>query len=165
MTTTQRGRPDRVRQRDDGPRIDADLRERVLARLAHSDQRLTRHRERLIAVLADAVKPLTIPEIGDADPELAVSSIYRNLTRLVELNVVHRVVTAGDFAHYELAEDLTEHHHHHIVCSNCGAVEDFEASMKLEEAVREACRRVVRRTGFRIDRHVIDLIGLCAACS
>ena len=133
--------------------------------MAHSDQRLTRHRERLIAVLADAVKPLTIPEIGDADPELAVSSIYRNLTRLEELGVVHRVVTAGDFAHYELAEDLTEHHHHHIVCSNCGAVEDFEASTKLEEAVREACRRVVRRTGFRIDRHVIDLIGLCTDCS
>ena len=164
MTTTQRRRSDPARRNDDAPRIDADLRERVLARLAPSDQRLTRHRECLIAVLAEAVKPLTIPEIGDADPELAVSSIYRNLIKLEELGVVHRVVTAGDFAHYELAEDLTEHHHHHIVCSRCGAVEDFEASVKLEEAVRDASRRVVRRTGFRIERHVIDLIGVCTDC-
>ncbi len=165
MTTTPRRRSESVRRTRDEPRIDADLRERVRARLAHSDQRLTNHRERLIAVLAAAVKPLTIPEIGDADPELAVSSIYRNLTKLEELGVVHRVVTAGDFAHYELAEDLTEHHHHHVVCSRCGAVEDFEASVKLEEAVRDASRRVVRRTGFRIERHVIDLIGVCTNCA
>lgn len=164
MTTTKRRRSDPARRNDDEPLIDADLRERVLARLTPSEQRLTRHRECLIAVLAAAVKPLTIPEIGDADSELAVSSIYRNLTKLEELGVVHRVVTAGDFAHYELAEDLTEHHHHHIVCSSCGAVEDFEASVKLEEAVRDASRRVVRRTGFRIERHVIDLIGLCTDC-
>src|SRR6478735_7373488 len=101
-------------------RLDDDLRARVAALLARADQRFTRQREALVAVLAHAERPLTIPEIGAVDSGLAVSSIYRNITKLEELGVVHRVVTAGDFAHYELAEDLTEHHHHHLVCSSCG---------------------------------------------
>jgi Fe2+ or Zn2+ uptake regulation protein len=145
-------------------RLDADLRARVEALLAQADQRFTRHREALVTVLARAERPLTIPEIGAVDAELAVSSIYRNLTKLEELGVVHRVVTAGDFAHYELAEDLTEHHHHHMVCSSCGAVSDFEAPPKLEHSVREAARQVGRRTGFRTQHHLVDLIGLCADC-
>lgn len=145
--------------------LDPDLRDRVEARLARFDQRFTRSREALVTVLATAVRPLTIPEIGDTDPDLAQSSIYRNLTKLEEFGIVHRVVTANDFAHYELAEDLTEHHHHHLVCSNCGALEDFEAEAKLEAAVRDAARRAERRTGFRTQRHLVDLIGLCANCS
>jgi Fe2+ or Zn2+ uptake regulation protein len=116
-------------------------------------------------VLVAADRPLTIPEIGELDPELAVSSIYRNLTALEQLAIVHRVVTAGEFAHYELAEDLTEHHHHHLVCSNCGAVEDFDASTALEAAVRELARRAGRSTGFRTDRHLIDLVGRCTSCA
>ncbi|MBK5286947.1 MAG: transcriptional repressor [Acidimicrobiia bacterium] len=142
------------------------MRERIVGRLARGDQRLTSSREALVAVLAVSDRPLTIPEIGAADGGLAVSSIYRNLTMLEEVGVVHRVVTAsGDFAHYELTEDLTEHHHHHLVCSGCGSVEDFEASSQLEDSVRDAARRIARRSGFRIDRHLIDLIGLCPNCA
>lgn len=151
-----------------GPRrsLEPGLRERIVGRLARGDQRLTSSREALVAVLAVSDRPLTIPEIGAADGGLAVSSIYRNLTMLEEVGVVHRVVTAsGDFAHYELTEDLTEHHHHHLVCSGCGSVEDFEASSQLEDSVRDAARRIARRSGFRIDRHLIDLIGLCPNCA
>ena len=141
------------------------LRERIAARLARGEQRLTSSREALVAVLARSDRPLTIPEIAELDAGLAVSSIYRNLTVLEAAGVVHRVVTgAGDFAHYELTEDLTEHHHHHLVCSSCGSVEDFEASAQLEDSVRDAARRIGRRSGFRIERHLIDLIGLCPNC-
>ncbi|MGZ4676729.1 MAG: Fur family transcriptional regulator [Acidimicrobiia bacterium] len=145
--------------------LDADLRDRVAARLGRSGQRLTASRAALVAVLARARRPLTIPEIGKADADLAVSSIYRNLTLLVELDVVRRVVSHGDFAHYELAEELTDHHHHHLICSSCGGVEDFEAPAQLEASVRAASRHVTRRTGFRAERHLVDLIGVCANCS
>ena len=145
--------------------LDPALRERIAKRLVGGDQRFTRSREALVMVLAAAGRPLTIPEIADADSTLAVSSVYRNLTKLEELAVVHRIVTAGDFAHYELAEDLTRHHHHHLVCSSCGAVEDFEGSPELERSIRDAARRISRRTGFTTERHLVDLIGLCTNCA
>ena len=50
---------------------------------------------------------------------------------LERAGVVHRIVTADDFARYELAEDLTEHHHH-LICSACGDVRDFTVSPELE---------------------------------
>jgi Fe2+ or Zn2+ uptake regulation protein len=146
-------------------RLDDDLRVRVERRLAHVDQRFTRKREALVAVLAAAGRPLTIPEISQHDAELAASSIYRNLTVLEQVGVVRRLLTAGDFAHYELAEDLTERHHHHLVCSSCGAVEDFEAPSKLEQAVRSTQRQIQDCVGFQTESHLVDLIGLCADCA
>ena len=145
--------------------MDDDLRRRIATRLEGVGQRLTASRGALVTALADAERPLTIPEIADADASLAVSSTYRNLTTLEAVGVVHRVVTHGDFAYYELAEGLTERHHHHLICSNCGAVEDFDASPQLEQSVRGTARQIARRTGFRTERHVVDLIGLCADCT
>ncbi len=152
-------------KRDKSSGLDGDLRLRVTTRLDGVGQRFTASREALVTALAHAERPLTIPEIADADSSLAVSSTYRNLTMLEAVGVVHRVVTHGDFAHYELAEGLTERHHHHLICSNCGAVEDFDAPPKLEQAVRDAARHIARETGFRADRHVVDLIGRCADCT
>ena len=55
--------------------------------------------------------------------------MYRNLVVLEQAGVVRRVTSTDDFARYELAEDLTEHHHH-LICSSCGTVDDFTASRR-----------------------------------
>jgi Fur family ferric uptake transcriptional regulator len=146
------------------PSLAPNLRESIAARMHGTAQRLTPNREALLAVLAAARRPVTISEIVALDDSLATSTVYRNLTVLEELGVVHRVITNGEFAHYELAEDLTEHHHH-LVCSNCGAVDDVKASPKLEQSVRDAAREIARRTGFRTERHLLDLIGRCSRCA
>ncbi len=141
------------------------LRETVLTRLRRANQRLTSNREALLEVLArSGTGPLTIPEILAVRPDLAVSSVYRNLVVLEQADVVHRVVAQGGFAHYELVEELTEHHHH-VVCSNCGAVEDVPATATIERSVREAARQIARRTGFKTQRHRLDLFGLCQRCA
>lgn len=145
--------------------LDPELRARIAARLAGTEQRFTRSREALAAVLASSHRPLTIPEISQADTSLAQSSVYRNLTTLEDLGLVHRVITNGDYAHYELAENLTDHHHHHLVCSNCGAVQDIEMSAHVEDAVHQAAQQITRQTGFRIQRHLVDLVGLCSDCA
>lgn len=145
-------------------RLEPELRARVAKRFLEGDYRFTRNREALVATLAAADRPLTIPEIGVAARTLAVSSIYRNVAMLEALGIVQGVVTASDFAHYELAEDLTENHHHHLVCSSCGAVEDFVAPAQLEDSVRAAARRVGRKSRFRVERHSVDFIGLCPNC-
>ena len=127
--------------------VPGDLHETVAHRLREADQRYTTNRRALVEVLSEADRPLTIPELLDRRRSLPQSSAYRNLSILEEVGAVRRVVTNDDFARYELAEDLTEHHHH-LICSSCGAVEDFTVSKQLEERLTSAMAGIARRTGF-----------------
>jgi Fe2+ or Zn2+ uptake regulation protein len=140
------------------------LYETISALLHSQEQRLTPTRRCIVDVLEAADRPLTIPEILEARPELAQSSAYRNLVVLEQARVVHRVVTHADFARYELAEDLTGHHHH-LVCSNCGRVDDLPATAAVERAVAVAIDEAGHRTGFVTEHHRLDLVGLCADCT
>ncbi len=115
-------------------------------------------------VLAGADRPLTIPEILGQRRGLAQSSAYRNLVVLEQAGVVRRVVTHDDRTRYELTEELTGHHHH-LVCSLCGLVEDVPAPDDLERSVATAAARTARTTGFRIDHHRLDLVGVCERCA
>jgi Fur family ferric uptake transcriptional regulator len=135
------------------------------ARLEAAGQRATRNRLAIVEILAGAGQPLTIREIIERKRGLALSSAYRNLAVLEAARVVHRLVTGGDHARFELAEDLTLHHHHHLVCASCGTVEDFSASGPLERRVQEAMAQAAARAGFTPQAHRIDLIGLCRRCA
>ena len=135
----------------------------ALTRLRAAGQRVTKGRESLIAVLAATDHPLTLPEILAARPSLAQSSAYRNLTALEQADVVRRVNGADEFARYELAEDLTEHHHH-LICSACGRVEDTAMPGAIETAIEDAIARVEREHGFAVQSHRLDLLGTCRAC-
>ncbi|MEX1008626.1 MAG: Fur family transcriptional regulator [Acidimicrobiia bacterium] len=141
-----------------------DVREAAAARLHSVGQRLTANREALVNTFTTAPRPLTIPEILARRRELAQSSVYRNLVVLEEAGIVHRVVGTDDFARWELAEDLAGHHHH-LICASCGRVEDIPASAGLERSVAAAAAAVTRTTGFRTQRHRVDLVGLCKRCA
>ena len=73
-------------------------------RLSRSGQRYTRTRRRLIEVMVAAGRPLTLPEIVAAAPDLAQSSAYRNLDVLEQATVVSRVSGGSDHTHFELAD-------------------------------------------------------------
>ncbi len=135
----------------------------VAARLRTADQRYTRGRRRLVAVLREGDGPMTIQQVLAADPALAQSSVYRNLAILEEVGAVTRIVTRDDFARYELAEDLTGHHHH-LICTECGDVSDFSLTSSVEDELEQALRRVARRSGFEAAGHRLDLVGVCGDC-
>jgi Fe2+ or Zn2+ uptake regulation protein len=141
-----------------------DVRDAASRRLRGVGQRLTSNREALVDALEASPRPLTIPEILDACRGLAQSSVYRNLVVLEDAGIVHRVVGTDEFARWELAEDLAGHHHH-LICSSCGRVEDIPASAGLERSVAAAAAAITRTTGFRTQRHRVDLVGLCRACT
>ena len=138
--------------------------EAVAARLHSVGQRLTSNRQALLDALTAAARPLTIPEILDRRPDLAQSSVYRNLVVLEEAGVVHRVLGTDEFARWELTEDLAGHHHH-LICATCGRVEDVPASAGLERSVAAAAAAITRTTGFRTEHHRLDLVGVCESCS
>jgi Fe2+ or Zn2+ uptake regulation protein len=141
----------------------ADLHATVSERLRGAGQRYTPQRDALVSALERARKPLSIAEIVAAHtgPQ---SSVYRNLSVLEHAGVVRRVITEGEFARFELTEELTEHHHH-LICSNCGRVEDVTIPPGLEATMDRTLDRLARRSGFAKVRHRLDLIGTCRACA
>ena len=142
-----------------------DLHTSVAERLGEVGQRYTRGRRSLVTVLEEATRPLTIQEILGRDKALAQSSAYRNLVLLEQSEVVHRVVGTDEFARFELAEHLTDHHHHHLICSQCGQVADFTVSPEVEDALGSALARVADDAGFTASAHRLDLVGQCRRCA
>ncbi len=141
-----------------------DVDSEVAALLRRADQRYTSGRRRLVAALQQGRGPLTITQILDTDDSLAQSSVYRNLTILEEVGAVSRIITRDDFARYELAEHLTEHHHH-LICSSCGDVADFSLDSSTEDSLDLALHRAADALGFDVEAHRLDLLGVCADCN
>lgn len=135
----------------------------VEGRLRSVGQRYTSQRRAIVEALSRAGNPVAIPDLADARRGLPQSSVYRNLGVLEKAGAVHRVVTGEEFARYELAEDLTQHHHH-LVCRSCGAVEDVAVASSFERQVARAVSDIAERTGFSALTHRLDLIGTCRNC-
>jgi Fe2+ or Zn2+ uptake regulation protein len=141
----------------------ADLHVEVAGRLRRVGQRYTSRRRALVEIVSAASHPLSIPDILTARRALAQSSVYRNLAVLEQARVVRRIVTGEDFARFELAEDLSEHHHH-LVCSNCGTVEDVMLPGTLERRMEGALSEAAASAGFSATTHRVDVIGTCRDC-
>ena len=142
----------------------ADVHDTASRRIRAAGQRYTSGRRAVVDVLARATAPLTIPEVVAGGRRIPQSSAYRSLAVLEQAGVVRRILTSGDFARFELAEDLTQHHHH-LICSSCGGVEDFTAPPALERSLRRAVQDVEDATGFAAAHHRLDLVGTCTGCA
>lgn len=143
--------------------VDPAVDREVGVRLARGEQRYTPLRRALVETLAEAGRPLTIPEIRAGNPGLSQSSAYRNVTTLIEAGAVRRVNGTDDHGRFELAEDLSGHHHH-LVCATCGQVSDIHPSPRLERALAEAARAVAEEDDFEVTEHRFDMLGLCGDC-
>lgn len=123
--------------------------------------RATPGRIRLLDLLAQEKKPLTVAEIqkklkGAQD----VVTLYRSLEALATSNILQRSEFGHGHAHYEFVEKGK--HHHHIVCTKCETVEDF-SDASFEEALVHAAGKA--KSFKSINSHSLELFGLCANCS
>lgn len=133
-------------------------------RLSAIDQRYSPGRRRLVEVLARAAHPLVTTEISAATDDLPQSSVYRNLSILEEAGVVVKVLTTGERAAFELAEEL-KGHHHHVVCIDCGRVIDVDVPEEVEKLLSDGMSSLVAKEGFTLLGHRLDLLGRCDQCS
>lgn len=141
-----------------------DAHDAAALRLDATGQRYTRGRRALVEVLVGAERPLTLPEILLRRSDLPQSSAYRHLADLERAGVVRRVVATDEHSHFELAEDLTEHHHH-LICSGCGSVDDFTLPAEVERLLERSLEEAAAAAGFTTDHHRLDLVGTCRRCA
>lgn len=144
--------------------MSTDLHAVIEDRLRQAGQRYTAGRRRLVDALLTAAAPSTLPQLLAAEGPMPQSSAYRNLAVLEQVGVITKIVGAGDFASFELAEDLTGHHHHHLVCTSCGEVADFSLTPALERQLEKVLAAVAAEARYDLDSHRLDLVGRCAGC-
>jgi Fur family ferric uptake transcriptional regulator len=141
-----------------------ELGEIVEARLHRVDMRFTPGRRAIVELLATLGHPASISDIGARLPDVPTSSAYRHLVDLQGAGVVRRIAGKDEFARFELAEDLTEHHHH-LVCTRCGRVIDVTPSPAFERSVSKMVAQLASGEGFHPVSHDLDVIGHCSVCA
>lgn len=122
--------------------------------------RQTKQRETILAVLQEAGAALSADQIWEAArlhlPSLALTTVYRNLDRLLEQRLISAVLLPdGGATRYMPAGG----HRHHLVCMGCDRTIDLpQCPLEAVEAELE------KKTGFSIARHSLEIYGYCAQC-
>lgn len=93
--------------------------------------------------------------VQQSDPDVHLSTIYRNLEELERLGVIDRTSLGRGPAAYHLASAS----HGHFVCDSCGAMTEVP-----DEMFRELAEVALRQYGFAIDPHRFAVVGRCADC-
>jgi Fur family ferric uptake transcriptional regulator len=129
--------------------------------LQQSGFRVTRPRKAILEVLSQtggSLKPEEIQQRADPFcPGIGLVTVYRTLTLLADLGCIRRV-HQDDHCHGYARANLA--HGHHVVCRRCQQVVEFAGS----EDIGAMIGQVARQTGFRIDDHLLELMGVCPDC-
>jgi Fe2+ or Zn2+ uptake regulation protein len=133
---------------------------RAEAALRRRGGRITRARRALLELIERSIRPLSPGELQArlraGGVRMDRVSVYRNLTALLQLGLLHRVV--GSAAVRPCAERVRRCHHA-IVCTECGSAREFHS-----RALERALGAVRRSTRYRVREHVLELRGLCERC-
>lgn len=133
---------------------------RAEAALRRRGGRMTRSRRALLNLLERSPRPLAPRELHRELRRRGVPidlvSVYRNVSALLDLGLLHRVLGSAAVRPCGGGEPRC---HHAVVCTGCGSAREFH-SRRLERALGE----VHRATGFSIQEHLLELRGLCAGC-
>jgi len=129
--------------------------------LSRAGWRITTPRRVVMQVLQRAGRPLSPQEIymrgRRIHRSLGLVSVYRSLEVLERVGLVRRVHQEDRCDGYILA---SPGHHHILLCRRCGRTVEFPGAEDLSGLIAQ----VEQRTGFQVEDHLLELIGLCSPC-
>lgn len=134
--------------------------ETILGKLSDEGYRLTQPRRAVIQVLLGDDGYSSPAQVHQRArtlcPGVSLVTVYRTLDLLTQLGFARRI-HADDGCHgYACA---SHGHRHHLVCRRCGAATEFEGC-----DLSAFLDRVSGETGYAIEDHLLELVGLCATC-
>ena len=133
---------------------------RVVVR--ESGGRITRSRLAILEAICDMAGHF-LPEdlarkLAERGEPVSLTTLYRNIPLLVEAGIIRETcISEGRGLRYELA--VGSAHHDHLICSRCGRKIEF--SYPAIDVLQE---EVARSHGFVLERHHLELIGVCPEC-
>lgn len=134
--------------------------ERILQQLSQAGYRITRPRRAVVRALLEDDGYSNAAQVHERArlhcPGVGLVTIYRTLDLLSEAGFVRRI-HSQDGSHCYAATQRG--HWHHVVCRRCGAAVEFEGCDLVP-----FLERISRETGYIIEKHLLELVGLCSAC-
>jgi Fe2+ or Zn2+ uptake regulation protein len=124
--------------------------------VARRGYRVTAPRRALLARMQAMGDHFTAEALVAASPGVGRATVFRTLRLLQDIGTLCQVVLDDGTLQYRLT---TGGHHHHIVCSQCGAVNDF-SSCDIQALLDE----IATRTGYDIEAHRLEVYGRCSQC-
>lgn len=125
-------------------------------------QRNTWQRDRVRAALGDAPGFVSAQDLHaalrDDNTGIGLATVYRALATLAASGEADQLQSPDGEAIYRACS--TTGHHHHLICRSCGTAVEIEAS-----EVEAWAQRTAAAHGFTHAEHVVDIFGLCAACT
>lgn len=132
----------------------------IVRQLSQAGYRITKPRRSVIRALLEDEGYSSPADVHARARRYSASvglvTVYRTLELLAQMGFARRIHT-GDGCHGYAA--ASNGHHHHLVCRRCGAAIEF-AGCDLSPFLD----RVSRETGFAVEDHLLELVGLCTAC-
>ncbi len=123
--------------------------------------RVTAARCAVLRALHGSDVPLTPQEIAERGQAyhaaLGLVTAYRTLELFERLGIVHRIHRPDGCHGFVLGEPG---HQHTLVCRQCGRTQVFVGCAALEALTEH----LEATTGYRIDGHLLQFIGLCQTC-
>jgi Fur family transcriptional regulator, ferric uptake regulator len=89
-------------------------------------------------------------------PQINISTVYRTLDLLEEMELVRHTHFDDGVAQYHLAETEL---HQHLICRGCGREQELDV-----EILRPLGDMLDKQYGFQLDLAHFALIGRCASC-
>jgi Fur family ferric uptake transcriptional regulator len=131
-----------------------------LERLEESGCRITSPRRAIVNILASSDHALEAVEIFDLSREdhqqMGLVTVYRTLEMLEQLGLVQRVHQAEGCHLYLRAP---QGHEHILVCKACRRTDYFSG-----DDLTELIEATSQKSGYQIEDHWLQFIGLCARC-
>ena len=135
----------------------------AVGRLKSYGLRVTKPRLRVIQRLSETDHPVSTNDIYEgilADGgKIDMVSVYRILSALHELGLVHHVGVVNAYMPCQL-DDEHSHSSKHFVCENCGRITE----MPLDPALVQSIEEELSEQGYSADTVKLEVLGLCPGC-
>lgn len=133
---------------------------KIIDKLSERGYRLTPQRMLVLAAIENSDDHISAEEIYaevvKKYPHVNISTVYRTLELLNQLDLVTETDLGGGRVRYHPAD---KGHHHHLVCQECGRIID------LDESILVSLRDVLLgEYGFGADLRHLAIFGRCADC-
>ena len=141
-----------------------DLTQQCLKLLNDHNIPITRPRVVLLEILLQNKGPLKVEDVIKlSEGKLALSSLYRIINMLKNVNLISEFQTPDNTKVIELS-NIKNEHHHHIFCKSCGSVEDFELNDTLEKNLEKEIEIIESSHNISVLSHSLELLSICNQC-
>lgn len=123
--------------------------------------RNTKQRQTISDVLDDLVGFISAQSLHQhlsaAGESIGLATVYRTLQSMAESGLLD--VVRDQTGEMLFRACRSNQHHHHLVCRNCGAAEELQAS-----EVEAWAEQLAAKYGYQQLEHEIEIFGRCPNC-